>query len=244
MMHTKYYDNLLQTTDDETADTHRHLQEGGNRTENRRFQRMHNGANDEDTQNHGDEQRNERRNNQVDNIGNYRLESLLQFRSKDTENKCRQYRPLITNDANGHTKDFHRNGLHITTGNSPGIRQLRANEHEAQHQTNNWRTAEAFHGRPANECRQEDEGRIRENLAQQQHIIAELYAQTLCRTAQAHEQTGCHQYGDDGYEYVTQRTGNLLQRRHLGISFFLVADTGEIRALDEFCKDLVHKTRA
>lgn len=244
MVHAEHDDGLLQAADDETADAKRQLQERGDRAEDRELKRMHDRADDEQAEQHGEKEREERRHDEVDDVRHDGLELLLQLRGEDAEHERWEHRALIADDGHLDAEDVHRDGLRRTARDRVGVRQLRRDEHEAEHDADDRRAAEALRRRPADERRQERECRIRENAAHAQHVLAELEPQALRRAAQAHEKTGRDEHGDDGYEDVAERARNLLHERHLRVGFLLVAHAGEIRPPDELREHLVDEARA
>ena len=245
-MYTEDHDDLLQAADDDAADTERHHEECLDSAEHCALNGMHDRADDQKSKQHAEEQGQERRHDEVDDVRNDFLQESLKLRGNDAQHESRKNRALIANDRNLDAKHIHQQRLlSAARDGSPCVRKLRSHQHEAEHQTDDRRAAELLHRGPADQSRQEDEGRVREHLAHGEDIPAELHAQGLACSAQAHEKTCCNENRDDRDEHIAQRTGNLLHERHLLIGRFLVARAGQRRIVrDERRADLVHKARA
>ena len=107
MVHAEYDDDLMHAADDESANAVRELQEGTHRTEDANLKRVHDGSDDEESQQHRDKQCQERSYDEVDDVGHEGLEPLLQTRGKDAEHECGQNRALIADDGDRNPEDVH-----------------------------------------------------------------------------------------------------------------------------------------
>ena len=238
-------DDLMQAADDEAADAVRQGEERLDGAEDGELNPVHDRADDQEAEDHGDEERQERRDDEVNDVRDEGLEPFLELRSEDAEDEGRQDGTLVADDRHAKAEDVHHDRLCFTGGNRVGIRQLRCDEHEAEDDADDRRAAEALRRGPADEGRQEGEGRIREDLAHAQDVVAELDAEAQAGAAQAHEETGCDEDRDDRHEDVAERAGDLLGHRHLCVCLSLVvAGTGEARAGDEGVVHLVDEACA
>ena len=79
------------------------------------------------------EEREERRDDEVDDVRHERLEPFLELRAEDAEDESRQDRALIADDRDGETEDVHHHRLLCAARDGcPCVRELRSDEHEAE----------------------------------------------------------------------------------------------------------------
>ena len=138
---------LLQGTHDEAAYSEGNVHKCLYADEQALLHNVHDGADHDQANDHAAKQRDERSNDQIQDIRHDFFQSLFNLGCDDTQHQGGQNRPLITNDWHRQCAEGQVDWLHITGSHLVGVGQLRSNQHQADDNAQCRGTAKLFHDR-------------------------------------------------------------------------------------------------
>lgn len=208
-------------------------------------QRPAGGADKQQGDKPGDHDRQERRQDQIQRVGDHLAQVFFQQAHEPHRQQHRKYRALIADHGDLQTEEVH--GME-PSGDAPGVGQRRVRQNAAERGAQIGVAAEFTGGGETDQNRQDNERRRAEHVQHhEQRAVGIRPAIGFHHAEQPHQQAGGDDGRDDRHEDVRQQAGDALQRVELfrrDIGGFGFAGFADARRLDEFRMHLVDQPGA